>query len=640
MTPTSSPPVLLPVIGRPDSSSSWLAKFSRTIKSKPDLLILLLVVLIGGGTGLSVVLFHYLIEAIHSLTLEQMMGAIAPWGAWTLALVPTLGGVVVGLMRWWLRDFGPGISAMVTTQASEPIALVRPAIKMTAASVSLGTGASLGPEGPSVEIGANIGMVLAQMLRVSQERRRLLLGAGAAAGLAAGFNAPIAGVFLSLELVLSTTFATTTVGAVLLSAVVAALITQIGLGSQPAFALPVYEVRSPWELPLYVGLGILASGISLIFVEAIKFCQQLFEGQLPGLGWVGKIPLSLQPVIGGGCVGLVALAVPQVLGIGYETVEAVLRNVVFSLPLLLLLLLVKLMMTAISLGSGLVGGIFAPSMFLGATLGAAYGQVMALLLPPGLAIAAPPAYAMVGMAAVLAGSTRSPLTAILLLFELTRDYRIILPLMAAVGISVLLVEWLKPKSSNGLNLQQMGLNLEEDQTQSILENITVAEVMEPDCLCLPVAMGWLEAGQRLIDARANSALVINAQTQLVGIFTLQDFNRTMAHWQSEPGSCSFTQLTLADLCSRDLVWISSQASLVEAIQRMKARGLHQLPVIREEPPEAVLGVLTSDAIVLACKVSLARHLLEQHLVQPQLSTLSTGVHTEIASGATVQIHKG
>jgi H+/Cl- antiporter ClcA len=155
------------------------------------------------------------------------------------------------------------MSALIAAaQGIEKISPLRPVTKMVAAAVSLGTGASLGPEGPSVEIGANIGMLLGQVLQVSKERHRLLLGAGAAAGLAAGFNAPIAGVFFALEVVLGTTFATSAVSVVLLAAVVSALIAQIVLGAQPAFTLPVYEVRSPLELPLYLGLGLLASLVS------------------------------------------------------------------------------------------------------------------------------------------------------------------------------------------------------------------------------------------------------------------------------------------------------------------------------------------------------------------------------------------
>ncbi|MCW6052066.1 chloride channel protein [Lyngbya sp. CCAP 1446/10] len=460
---TATPPVDLPppepTAETPEASR--LSPVLNRLHPSPETLLLILSLVIGGVTGAGVVTFHYLIHFIHSLMLEDFMGAIASKGPWTLACIPTLGGVIIGLMRWRFRDFGPNMSSLIAaTRGLQELSPLKPITKMVAASVSLGTGASLGPEAPSVEIGANFGMLLAQVLQLSPERQRLLLGAGAAAGLSAGFNSPIAGVFFALEVVLASTFATSSVSVVLLSAVVSALIAQICLGAQPAFALPVYDVRSPLELPLYMGLGLLASFVCLAYTEAIQFTDRCFQGKIRGFGWLGRLPRPFHPILGGAIVGLVALQFPQVLGVGYETVEAMLQDVKFSLPLLLLLLLVKLAVTAISLGSGLVGGIFAPAMFLGACLGSAYGIFLEMIPALSDRVAGPAAYAMVGMAAILAGSAKAPLTAILLMFELTRDYRIVLPLMAAVGLSVWLVEFVNRRSTtHSLNLHQMGVDV-------------------------------------------------------------------------------------------------------------------------------------------------------------------------------------
>ncbi|MGE5660185.1 MAG: chloride channel protein [Actinomycetota bacterium] len=459
---TATPPVdvLPPCPPALTSRASRVNRLLNRLHPSPETILLILSLLIGGVTGVGVVTFHYLIHFIHTLMLEDFMGAIGSGNPWTLACIPTLGGVIIGLMRWRFRDFGPNMSSLIAaTQGLQELSPLKPITKMMAASVSLGTGASLGPEAPSVEIGANFGMLLAQVLQVSPERQRLLLGAGAAAGLAAGFNAPIAGVFFALEVVLGSTFATSSVSAVLLAAVVSALIAQICLGAQPAFALPVYEVRSSLELPLYMGLGLLASGVSLAYTEAIQVAERCFQGKVPGFRWLVGLPRSVHPILGGACVGIVALQLPQVLGVGYETVEAMLQDVEFSLVLLLILLAAKLVMTALSLGSGLVGGIFAPAMFLGASLGSAYGIFLATIPAMNGHVAGPPAYAMVGMAAVLAGSARAPLTSILLLFELTRDYRIVLPLMAAVGLSAWLVECMNRRSTHSLNLHQMGVDV-------------------------------------------------------------------------------------------------------------------------------------------------------------------------------------
>ncbi|KAB8335785.1 chloride channel protein [Scytonema tolypothrichoides VB-61278] len=609
--------------------SARLTHLLNRFQPSPETLVLLLAVLIGGGGGMGVVTFHYLIELIHRLTLENFMGVIGAWGAWTLACVPILGGLIIGLMRWRTQDFGPGLSTLIAaSQGGEIKGQLRPVTKMLAASVSLGSGASLGPEGPSVEIGASFGMLLSVVLQVSQERQRLLLAAGAAAGLAAGFNAPIAGVFFALEVVLgATSFATSAVSVVLLAAVVAALVAQIGLGAQPAFALPVYQVRSLLELPLYLGLGLGASLVSLAYTQLIALAKACFHGEIPYLRWLGNIREPIHPIIGGTIVGIVALQFPQILGIGYGTIEAMLQDVKFSLQLLLVLLFVKLLMTAVSAGSGFVGGLFAPAMFLGASFGSAYAKILASLVPPVTQyMAAPPAYAMVGMAAVLAASVRAPLTAILLLFELTRDYRIVLPLMAAVGLSVWLVERIKPTSNSNSNLQRIGLPELKDEQAEILHQILVQDAMYSSPKKLLLTMNVIEAALEMSGDLCQSALVINEAGQLVGIVSLEDVNRTLRLWEKYPNSSSEIQAntgnqTLMDICTTDILYALQDEPLAEALDRMALKGLHHLPVVDRDNQERILGLLEREQIGLTCNVAVTRRALRHYLPM----TRKTGV---------------
>jgi H+/Cl- antiporter ClcA/CBS domain-containing protein len=587
-----------------------------------ETVVLFLAVLIGGSTAMGIVTFHYLIQLINNFMLENLMGQIGSWGAWTLAAVPTLGGIIVGLMRWRTQDFGPGLSSLIAvSQGKEAKKPLRPVTKMIAAAVSIGSGASLGPEGPSVEIGTNFGVLLSDILQVSQERQRLLLGAGAAAGLAAGFNAPIAGVFFALEVVMGTTyFATSAVSVVLLAAVVAALIAQIGLGSQPAFALPAYQVRSYLELPLYLGLGLGASLISLTYTESIRLAKSAFAGNLPGLKLLGKIPQSIQPILGGVIIGIVGWRYPQILGIGYETVEAMLQDEDFSLNLLLILLVLKLLMTAVSSGSGFVGGLFAPAMFLGASFGSAYAKFLALVAPGiGDYMAAPPAYAMVGMAAVLAGSVRAPLTAILMLFELTRDYRIVLPLMAAVGLSVWLVERIKPTLDANANLQQIGLPELKDEKVELWQQMLVADAMHAYPKKLSATLGVLEAAVAMTRERIRSALIIDDDAgKLVGILSLEDIKRTLALWQNLPNSSTEIQEYLSsqkliDICTTDILYAWEDEPLSEALDRMALRGLHQLPVVAKDNPDFILGLLEREQIELTCNLTAITKVLHQYL---------------------------
>ena len=611
------------------STEKPLIHLINSLAPSPEIIVLLLAVAIGGGTGLAIVTFHYLIILIHHWAILDLMGFLSHWGAWTLAFIPTFGGIIVGLMRWRWSNFGSDIKSLLADdQGIKQVSLLQPIIKIIAASVSLGTGASLGPEGPSVEVGGSIGMLLGQMLRVSRDRQKLLLGAGAAAGLAAGFNAPIAGVFFALELVLGTTFTTSSMGVVLLAAVVSAFVAQIGMGGQPAFTLPAYDVRSPLELPLYIGLGVLASLVSVAYIQMLQRMRLCFSGQIPLVAWLGKIPRPVQPVLGGLFVGLVALQLPQILGTGYETIEAILQDVDFSLGLLLILLAVKLVTTATSLGSGLVGGIFAPAMFLGAALGAAYGKFLGMVIPPDiLAVAAPPAYAMVGMAAVLAGSVNAPLTAILLLFELTRDYRIVLPLMAAVGLSVWLVDRYKPVLIPTPNLQPtLGLDTNTNPDQELLQKIMVGEAMQLP-LMIANSMSIFNAGLILTRKRQRSALVVDQEQQLVGIITLQDINRAIAIGTTN--SQYLCDTSLEDVCTKEVLYTYADESIADALVRMGARGLHQLPVVDRLSPQTIVGLLEQDSIALACAIATTRNALTAQATLPLVMPVVENLETEV-----------
>lgn len=618
----------LPSDGLPAVDPSSQASLSRpprfqwfaNLEPNPETVVLLLAILIGTGAGSGVVIFRFLIDTFHQLMWGKVSGILSVWGHWTLVLIPLLGGLAIGLMRWSLKDLGPGLSTLLEmVQGGKELLPLKPVSKMLAAAISLGSGASLGPEGPSVEIGANFSLLLGQALRVSQERQRLLLSAGAAAGLAAGFNAPIAGAFFALEVVLGTTFATSAVSVVLLASVVAAWIAQIGLGFQPAFSLPAYEVRSLLELPLYIGLGVFASLVSVIYKQSISFSQKAFQGQIQGLEWLANIPLPLHPVLGGLCIGLVALQFPQVLGVGYETVESILQDVQFSLQLVALLLLVKLVMTALSFGSGFVGGVFAPALFLGASLGSAYGKLLAIAFPvlhPYMA--SPPAYAMVGMAAVLAGSVRAPLTAILLLFEMTQDYRIVLPLMAAVGLSIWLVERLQPSTKLDSDGEQAGATPEAVLEGEHHLRITVADAMRlPPLQCLEETP-LEEVVHLVLHQRQHCALVVDAEGSLQGILTLQDINRAMTRAATVDNETEFVQQPVHLFCTHEMLSAFEDELLSEAISRMSTRGLHQLPVVKRDDPHRAIGLLTEEDIHLAQRLTRIRDMVQRQL-QPSVS---------------------
>jgi H+/Cl- antiporter ClcA len=486
---------------------------------------------------------------------------------WPVVVVPTLGGLAVGLLRHLAGSIGPGLPSLMAiadgSLGGEPRL---PFLRLVAASLSLGSGASLGPEGPSVEGGGNIGLWVALKGRLSPQAQKALVAAGVAAGLAAGFKAPIAGVFFAFEGSYSAIPGRPSLRAVLVAAVASALVTQLCLGDTPILRLPAYDVRSPLELPLYLGLGLLASVMSWLLIRLLAAGR---DGRVQAV--VRGLPPGLATALGGAALGGMALVFPQVLGVGYDTIEALLgRDGGIPLLTLVALIGVKLVATTVSNATGFVGGGFAPSLFLGAVLGNCYGQVLGsggLNLP----VAEPPAYAMVGMAAVLAGSARAPLTALLLLFELTRDIRIVLPLMAAAGLSALLVERWQGIHDPGL----LGLDPLEERRRSQLALIGVEEAFEArPPLVLAGSLPALAALSRMIQQQGHCLLVEEAGMAL-GLVTLADLQKALASEAVRTGP-----LTLRDCLRTELVWLPAGVQLDRLEDQLGPNGLRQVPVFQ------------------------------------------------------------
>ncbi|MEB3173073.1 MAG: chloride channel protein [Cyanobacteriota bacterium] len=487
---------------------------------------------------------------------------------WPVLVVPTLGGALVAVLRRWLGDLGPGLPSLMAMADGDMAAAPRvPWLRLLTASLSLGSGASLGPEGPSVESGGNLGLWLALKARLTPQSQKALVAAGVAAGLAAGFKAPIAGVFFAFEGSFSGLGGRPSLRAVLVAAITSTLVVQVGLGDTPILRLPAYDVRSLWELPLYLGLGVLASVLSVALIKLLALGR---DPRLQAL--LRQLPVGLPGAIGGLAVGAIALEFPQVLSVGYDTIEALLGNG-GGIPLLTLVLLLgaKLLATGLSSATGFVGGGFAPALVLGAVLGNCYGQV----LGSGglhLAVAAPPAYAMVGMAAVLAGSARAPLTALILLFELTRDIRIVLPLMAAAGLSAALVERWQGLQDPGL----LGPDPSEEQRRAQLAGLGVCDALEPEApLLLDATADAADALSTLVQAHGHCLLVVEGPW-VIGLVTLADLQRTLSRQR--------TGSVLRDCLRSELIWLPSSAQLAQLEDQLEPNGLRQLPVF-DVPPE-------------------------------------------------------
>lgn len=459
--------------------------------------------IVGVLSGWAVGMFKLAIEAVRQVSYGSDISALF------LPLIPAVGGVFVALLGL-PGAFPPGLKDTIVEsdtdarmvangqlkRSKRPLGFVR---KSLASVFTLGTGNSLGPEGPSVEIGVSMGRICSNVFPPFQyffprpngeiskqtedevlKRNRLLLSCGAAAGVSAGFNAPISGVFFSLEII-ENAFAqaskeervngeqkvpeektsTSSITSVLIASVLSALVSQAVLGNHLALEVGDYTLRTPLiELPLYLLLGATSGVVAFVFSQTAKLAKSLFDGEAGPKALRNafqSLPNGAKPIIGGLSCGLIGLAFPQILFFGYETLNSLLANSAMGTTTLLSLLVVKIIATALAAGSGLVGGTFAPSLFLGAMVGASFHNIMSYLFQFGvqgelglfggyaMQLADVPAYAMVGAASVLAALFRAPLTASLLLFELTRDYDVILPLMASAGVGSLVGDIIEAK---------------------------------------------------------------------------------------------------------------------------------------------------------------------------------------------------
>ncbi|MBK1617825.1 fimbrial protein FimV [Lamprobacter modestohalophilus] len=424
------------ISGRPFSATTALGAAAQLPKRAVLLLsggqselytLLLLATLAGFFGALVTVLFREGIRLLEWLVSGQDQGLVAAAEAlapWQRLLFPVAGGLLAGLI---LQQIGGLLRGRSTTDYMEAVAVgdgwisVRHSlVKASSSLVTVASGGSIGREGAMVQLAAMVASAMGRLSHFPRDRLRLLVAAGAAAGLASAYNAPIAATLFVAEIVLGS-IALEHIGPLIIAAVIANTTVHEILGYAPVYQIPAFSLVSDWELALYLVLGILAGHLAPAFLSLLERSHQVF-GRLP-------MPLAGRMALGGLVVGAISVYEPQVWGNGYSVVNAVLQDP-WAWQALLTVLVLKMIATAATHGSGAVGGAFTPTIFVGAMLGALFGTLVHALLPDGTAT--PSAYAVVGMGAMLAGTTHAPLMSILMVFELTMDYNIVLPLMLAV----------------------------------------------------------------------------------------------------------------------------------------------------------------------------------------------------------------
>jgi CIC family chloride channel protein len=569
-----------------DSAVSWVRFYINRIKGSHYLYMILLAVVIGLGGGFGAVGFRYLIRLVQRLafsTWNYNLAAVEaiPW--YLLIFIPAVGGLLIyPLVNRFAREAkGHGVPEVM-----EAISLrsgqIRPRIvfvKALASAICIGTGGSVGREGPIVQIGSAFGSTVGQILRLSATQVRTLVGCGAAAGIAATFNAPIAGSLFAVEVILGD-FGVPQFTPIVIASVVSTIVSRRFLGNMPAFIVPNYELVSAYEMIPYALLGLMAAFVGVGFSTLLYKAEDLFEEAI--------IPGITKPVIGGLILGVVAVFFPHILGVGYETITMALAGKM-AWYLLLALIFLKLAATSITLGSGGSGGIFAPSLFLGAMTGGFLGMVVPYFMPFGSGGSG--AYAMVGMGAVVAATTHAPLSAMIIIFEMTGDYKIIPPLMAACVISTIIAIRLKPTSIYTEKLARRGVNIREPLELNVLRKLPVSYAITPK----PVVLSEETRFQDLVNLVVNSArsefFVVRNENQYVGTISVQHMRKVLLE-----GDWLNPLIIARDLADSTFPIVRPEDNLDLVLKLFSQRSADELPVVTGD--KLVGSVRKSDVLAV------------------------------------------
>jgi len=565
----------------------------------------------GAAGAAGAVVFRILIRFFQALFFEGPQAALAvlaspPLGEpvdpiaaasalpfWVVLCVPALGGLVAGPLIWFLarEARGHGIPEVMEAVALRGGVMRRraAAVKITASAVTLGSGGSAGQEGPIVQIGAALGSAVGQALRVPGRQLRTLVGCGAAAGLAATFNAPIAGAIFAAEVIVGD-FAVAQFSPIVISAVVATVLSRYFLGNYPSFVVPSWELVSPFELAAYALLGLLAGLVALAFMRTLYRTEDLFA-KLP-------VPEWLRPACGGLVVGAIAVFVPRVMGVGYETVDEMLRGNL-DVSVVAGLLLAKLVATSITIGSGGSGGVFAPSLYLGATTGALLGAAVHAWFPASTASSG--AYALVGMGAVVAATSHTPISAILILFEITQRIEIIPPLMTACVLSTLVASLAQRESIYTMKLKRLGIDLEARPDANPLKGLFVSDVIDRAPEVVSDSAGFEALIDLIVRSPHTEFFVVDAQRKLLGSISLAELRRVLLEREYLR-----SVVVAGDLVVSNHPSVTADDDLDFAMQLLDRENVDEIAVVDADDPRRLVGSVHKRDVIHAWNQELLR----------------------------------
>ena len=543
-------------------------------------------ILVGLLAGLTAVSFHLSIAWLQEFLFGSSHLTTQSSSSWLLIiLIPALGAFIAAiLLKYVVPDArGSGIPQTKIAYAVHSGHIPKKVWigKFLVGIINIGSGSSLGREGPTVQICSGMASWIGEMFSMKRQRIKSLIPVGAAAGIAAAFNTPIAAITFTLEEIVGDLNARV-LGSIVLASVTAAVVQRSILGNEPVFLVPEYTLENPLELLIYALVGIFCALTGIIFCKTLLYIRSRCIK-------VSSWKSVLITTIGGLCIGIIGLQFPQIFGVGYPFVNKALSGS-YTLYILSILLVLKLIATSISYGTGSCGGIFAPTLFLGAMAGGSVASVMEIVFPS--IIGNSGSYALVGMGAAFASVIRAPMTSVLIIFELTQDYNVILALMIANTISFSLSKYWQPESIYGSLSHQDGIALPNYETDHILHEIHVEDAMVTDVKTLSNKCTVREAIEETRNLAYSGYPILDENKKLEGMISRYDFRQAQAI-QKEDGKITEFATT------KYVLHAHPDQSLDSVMAKLGSRRISRLPVVSREDPTRLLGIITSEDVILA-----------------------------------------
>ncbi len=548
---------------------------------------------IGLLAGLCNIVFRTVVHWVHAIFMDggkDLLGIeLGGWHLLFLPLIPISGMILLIplSLKYPGEVNGYGFTAFLRKVNLEGgyIKARTIILKIVSTALTIGTGNSAGVEGPIAAIGGAAGSQVGQFFRVSGSRMKVYIAAGAAGGIAGMFNAPIAGIFFASEIVLLGTFEISSFAALVIASALSTVVTRAYYGATPAFPIPHYNMVNPFvEIPLYALLALIVGLVAVFHIHIFYWVRDKYA-TLP-------IPQQLKPITGAFLIGCIAIFYPQIMGDGYEFLEQVL-NGEGAILLLFALIFLKIFATAITLGSGGAGGVFAPALFIGAMIGGCFGHVAHRFLPT--LTADPGAYATVGIGAFLAASTHAPMTAIFLLFEMTGNYKIIVPIMLTSIIGTVVASKFKHDSIDTVDFTREGIDIHEGREAAIMKSIRVGKAITEDVDFISERANINHLLEIFRMAKDSFYFpVVDDSGRMTGIISMQDV-KNILHRAEEERVCYL----VGGICSRDVIMLTPDDTLYKAMQLFDVKGIEEIPVVEDLENKWVVGMIKRRDVIAA-----------------------------------------